>query len=260
MSSQSEIETGLFYFFPFLVRKGSWLSHLTLVMDHGELRMSFHVSMKQQYLYSWSLFYHTILPHSMTSFLFDFIPLKPQANACNIVGQQLPTLLDFTVCICLHTLLQVVVCCWTKFETGQTFIKANNSSTFLFVLWSLKHSATMLDPFAQPFQHCWGHARALHMVSKVLWAISFPWCTAAPNIVGSCCIHLHYVGSCCVCLHLAEHTTLSNTFLAFCPEHSKTSKWVLKLQFLTVRQDHKDPFTFMSETHLNPPSPPTQDF
>ena len=59
MSSQSEIETGLFYFFPFLVRKGSWLSHLTLVMDHGELRMSFHVSIKQQYLYSWSLFYHT---------------------------------------------------------------------------------------------------------------------------------------------------------------------------------------------------------
>ena len=113
----------------------------------------------------------------------------------------------------------------------------------------------MLDPFAQPFQHCWGHARALHMVSKVLWAVSFPWCTAGPNIVGSCCIHLHYVGSCCICLHLAEHTTLSNTCLAFCPEHSKTSKWVLKLQFLTLRQDHKDPFTFMSETHLNPPSP-----
>ena len=133
---------------------------------------------------------------------------------------------------------------------------SNNSSTFLFVPWSLKHRATMLDPFAQPFQHCWGNTCALHMVSKVLWAISFPWCTADPNIVGSCCIHLHNVGSCCVCLHLAEHTTLSNTFLAFCPEHSKTSKWVLKLQFLTLRQDHKDPFTFMSETHLNPPSPP----
>ena len=26
----------------------------------------------------------------------------------------------------------------------------------------------MLDPFAQLFQHCWGHTRALHMVSKVL--------------------------------------------------------------------------------------------
>ena len=37
-------------------------------------------------LYSWSLLYHTILPHSMTSFLFDFFPSKPGANACNIVG------------------------------------------------------------------------------------------------------------------------------------------------------------------------------
>ena len=28
-----------------------------------------------------------------------------------------------------------------------------------------KRSATMLDSCAQLFQHCWGHARALHMVS-----------------------------------------------------------------------------------------------
>ena len=149
MSSQSEIETGLFYFFPFLVRKGSWLFHLTLVMDHGELRMSFHVSIKQQYLYSWSLLYHTILPHSMTSFLFDFIPLKPQANACNIVGQQLPTFLDFTVCICLHTLLQVVVCCWTKFETGQTFKPTTPQHSYLFCdRWSIA-------------QQCWIHLHSL---------------------------------------------------------------------------------------------------
>ena len=32
----------------------------------------------------------------------------------------------------------------------------------------------MLDPFAQLFQHYWGHARALHMVSKLLWVASFP--------------------------------------------------------------------------------------
>ena len=163
MSSQSKIETGLFYFFPFLVRKGSWLSHLTLVMDHGELRMSFHVSMKQQYLYSWSLFYHTILPHSMTSFLFDFIPLKPQGNACNIVGQQLPTLLDFTVCICLHTLLQVVVCCWTKFETGQTFKPTTPQHSYFFCdCWSI-------------VQQCWIR---LHSLS---------------NIVGD--THVHYTWS-----------------------------------------------------------------
>ena len=60
-----------------------------------------------------------------------------------------------------------------------------------FVPRSPKRSATMLDPFAQLFQHCWGHARALQMVSKDLWVVSFPGCTAGPNIVGSCCIRLH---------------------------------------------------------------------
>jgi len=153
ISNQSELETGLFYFFPFLVRKGSWLFHLTLVMDHGELRMSFHVSIIQQYLCSWSLFYHTILPHSMTSFLFDFIPLKPQANACNIVGQQLPTLLDFTVCICLHTLLQVVACYCAKFETSQTFKPTTPQHSYLFRdRWSIA-------------QQCWIR---LHSLSNIV--------------------------------------------------------------------------------------------
>ena len=40
----------------------------------------------------------------------------------------------------------------------------------------------MLDPFAQLFQHCWGHARLLRMVYKDLWVVSFPRCTAGPNI------------------------------------------------------------------------------
>ena len=31
------------------------------------------------------------------------------------------TLLDVTCCVSLHTLLHVVACCCTKFETGQTF-------------------------------------------------------------------------------------------------------------------------------------------
>ena len=61
---------------------------------------------------------------------------------------------------------------------------------------------------------------------------------------------LHPFAQCWELLHLFA---LSWTHIT---EHSKTSKWVLKLQFLTLRQDHKDPFTFMSETHLNPPSPP----
>ena len=39
--------------------------------------------------------------------------------------------------------------------------------------------------------NCWGHARRLHMDFKVLWVVSFPQCTAGPNIVGSCCIRVH---------------------------------------------------------------------
>ena len=60
-----------------------------------------------------------------------------------------------------------------------------------FVPWSPKGSATMLDPFAQLFQHCWGRARSLRTVYKDLWVVSFPRCSAGPNIVGSCCIRLH---------------------------------------------------------------------
>jgi len=33
-------------------------------------------------------------------------------NGRKIVGQQLPTLVDVTYCVRLHTLLHVVACCW----------------------------------------------------------------------------------------------------------------------------------------------------
>ena len=42
-----------------------------------------------------------------------------------------------------------------------------------------------------PGRHCWGHAGALHTVSKVFWVVSFPRYTAGLNIVGSCRIRLH---------------------------------------------------------------------
>ena len=82
----------------------------------------------------------------------------------------------------------------------------------------------MLDPFAQLFQHCWGHARVLHVVYKVLWVVSIPQCTAGANIFGSCCIRLHTtastdaatpnilpnnVGSCCIRLHVALQVKIS---------------------------------------------------
>ena len=85
--------------------------------------------------------------------------------------------------------LDVVACCCAKFETGQTFQPTTPNISF--VPLSPKRSATMLDPFAQLFQHCWGHARSLRMVYKDVWVVSFPRCTARPNIVGSCCIRLH---------------------------------------------------------------------
>ena len=61
-----------------------------------------------------------------------------------------------------------------------------------FPLLYLGHAQiTMSDPFAQLFQHCWGYACSLCLVYKDLWVVSFPRCTARPNIVGSCCIRLH---------------------------------------------------------------------
>ena len=94
-----------------------------------------------------------------------------------------------SVCTPCYMLLDVVACCCAKFETGQTFQPITPNISF--VLWSPKRSATMLDPFAQLFQHCWGRARALRLVYKDLWVVSFPRRTAGPNIVGSCCIRLH---------------------------------------------------------------------
>ena len=94
-----------------------------------------------------------------------------------------------SVCTPCCMLLNVVACCCAKFETGQTFQPTTPNISF--VPWSPKRSATMLDPFAQLFQHCWGRVRSLRMVYKDLWVLSFPRCTAGPNIVGSCCVRLH---------------------------------------------------------------------
>ena len=93
-----------------------------------------------------------------------------------------------SVCTPCCMLLDVIGCCCAKFEIGQIFQPTTSNTSF--VPWSPKRSATMLDPFTQLFQYCWGHARWLRMVYKDLWVVSFPRCTAGPNIVGSCCIRL----------------------------------------------------------------------
>ena len=57
--------------------------------------------------------------------------LRLHANRHNIVDQQLPTLLDVTCCVRLHTLLHVVGCCCAKFETSQTFQPTTPNSSFI---------------------------------------------------------------------------------------------------------------------------------
>ena len=66
-----------------------------------------------------------------------------------------------SVCTPCCMLLDVVAFCFTKFETGQTFQPTTPNISF--VPWSPKRSSTMLDPFAQLFQHCWGRARSLRL-------------------------------------------------------------------------------------------------
>ena len=87
-----------------------------------------------------------------------------------------------SVCTPCCMLLCVVRSCCAEFETGQTFKPTTPNISF--VVWSPKHSATMLDQCAQHFQHCLGHTHALHMLFKVLWVVSFPWCTWVPTLLG----------------------------------------------------------------------------
>ena len=105
----------------------------------------------------------------------DFLSPKFLVKQCFFANCLLPV-------ACCSILLRKV---WNRSN-----FSANNSQHF-FCSVIAKRSATMLDLFAQLFQHCWGHARSLRMDYKDLWVVFFPRCTAGPNIVGSCCIRLH---------------------------------------------------------------------
>ena len=132
---------------------------------------------------------------------------KARANGRNIVGQQLPT--------SLRPFVHPVGCCCAKFDTDQTF--EHSTPNISFVPWWPRRSATTLDPFAQLFQHRWGHADALHMVSTVLWVVSFPRSTVGTSMellhpFTQHCQHgrsnsyhcwSNNVGSCCVRFRLA---------------------------------------------------------
>ena len=59
------------------------------------------------------------------------INVKPRENGRNNVDQELPTLLDVTCCVRLHTLLHVVGSFCAKFETIQTFEPTTTNVSFV---------------------------------------------------------------------------------------------------------------------------------
>ena len=58
--------------------------------------------------------------HAMLDTALISMYIKPRANRRNIVGQQLPTLLDVTASVCTPVACCLKGCC-AKFETGQAF-------------------------------------------------------------------------------------------------------------------------------------------
>ena len=76
--------------------------------------------------------------------------LKPRGNGRNIVGQHLPTLLDVTCPVRLHTLLHVVGKCCTKFEPVRllsqhlpTFLLFHDRRSVAQQCWIRLHSSSL---------------------------------------------------------------------------------------------------------------------
>ena len=96
------------------------------------------------------------------------------------------TLLAVACCVRLHTLLHVV-------RQSLKPVKLLSQQLPTFHLFHVRRRVAQQCwiRLYSSFQHFRGDARALHLVSKVLWVISFPRGTAGPNVVGRCCIRLH---------------------------------------------------------------------
>ena len=100
-----------------------------------------------------------------------------------------------------------VACCWMLLLVVLQSLKpvklfSQQLSTFLLFRDRRSVAQQCWIRLHMLLQHCWGHARSLCMVYKDLWVVSFPRCTAGPNIVGSCCIRLHTTAN--------THATTSN--------------------------------------------------
>ena len=118
--------------------------------------------------------------------IWDRSFLGLRANGRKIVDQQLPTLLDVTCCVRLHTPLLFVAQSLKPVKLFSqklpTFLLFRDLRIVAQQCWIRLHSR---------LPTCWGHACSLRTVYKDLWVVSFPRYTAGPNTVGSCYVRLH---------------------------------------------------------------------
>ena len=144
--------------------------------------------------------------------------LKPRANGRNIVGQQLPTLLDVTCHVRLHTLLHVVGCCCVLLRKvwNRSNRSANNSQHFFcsVIAEASRNNVgsvctappTLLGPrtfITHGLQRLMGCILStMHCRSQHCWELLHPfadYCEHARNNSKHC--WRNNVGNCCVPLH-----------------------------------------------------------
>ena len=78
-------------------------------------------------------------------------------------------------CYMLRPFAHPVACCCVRVLLGPEYLrKVWNRSNFLWNSWSLKRSATLLDPFVQLSQHSWGLARVLGVSLQGLMGCILP--------------------------------------------------------------------------------------
>ena len=125
--------------------------------------------------------------------------VRLRANRRNIVGQQIPTMLDVTRCVSVHTLLRVVGSCRAKFDTGQTFSPVQTDAT---LLTNNPNSVVTCCVFLHTLLRVVGSCRAKFDTGQTFSPVQTDatLLTNNPNSVVTCCVFLHtllrVVGSC----------------------------------------------------------------
>ena len=117
---------------------------------------------------------------------------------CNLTQHCWLTTPNIVACYMLRPFPHAVACCCVLLGVVAQSLKpvkvlSQQLPTFLLFRDRRSIAQQCWIRLSQFFQHCWSHAHALHMVCKVVWVVSFPRCTASPNIDGSCCSHLHTI-------------------------------------------------------------------